>query len=221
MLAGDQHLPTVTHMGIDDFDDAGWAFSVPSIVNYYSRWWSPLEKAVKRVESPLKFAGSYYDGFRNRLTMHAYANPGDNSNITSMEKYVKRSAGHGVVRFNKSKRTITMECWPRGSDVTKKDAKQYPGWPIVITQEDNYSKVPAGYLPVVRISGMTDAIIQVKNQSTKEVVYTIRANGNQFHPMVFDKDALYTLTVGNQNGKEQVFKDLKAVDSKSVMKVTF
>ena len=41
-IAGDQHLPTVIHHGIDEFDDGPWAFVVQAIVNnYYSRWWWP------------------------------------------------------------------------------------------------------------------------------------------------------------------------------------
>ena len=41
-IAGDQHLGTVMHHGIDDWDDAGYSFCVPSIANLYLRWWAPL-----------------------------------------------------------------------------------------------------------------------------------------------------------------------------------
>ena len=41
-IAGDQHLATVIHHGIDEYEDGPWAFVVPAIVNnYYSRWWWP------------------------------------------------------------------------------------------------------------------------------------------------------------------------------------
>jgi hypothetical protein len=41
-IAGDQHLPTVIHHGINDYEDGPWAFVVPAIINnYYSRWWWP------------------------------------------------------------------------------------------------------------------------------------------------------------------------------------
>ena len=44
-IAGDQHLATVIHHGIDDFRDGPWAFVVPAVVNnYYSRWWWPADE---------------------------------------------------------------------------------------------------------------------------------------------------------------------------------
>ena len=36
-LAGDQHLATIAHHGIDEYDDAIWSFCVPSIANFYPR----------------------------------------------------------------------------------------------------------------------------------------------------------------------------------------
>ena len=40
-IAGDQHLATVIHHGISDFEDGPWAYVVPAIVNdYYSRWYN-------------------------------------------------------------------------------------------------------------------------------------------------------------------------------------
>ena len=219
MLAGDQHLATLIHHGVDEFDDAGWSFSVPSIVNYYNRWWWPLEQPQRRVESPKKFAGSYFDGFHNRMTMHAYANPGDHNDITPMKKLVSRSAGYGVVRFNKESRDITVECWPRGADLSKGAAGQYPGWPKTISQAKQYGRKAAAYLPTLKISGMANAIVQVTNEKSSEVVYTIRSKGNTHRPKVFDANATYTITVGDQKGKEKVFKAVKPADSE--LKVTF
>jgi len=37
MIAGDQHLATVIHHGIDDWNDSGYSFCVPSIMNYWPR----------------------------------------------------------------------------------------------------------------------------------------------------------------------------------------
>ena len=54
--------------------------------------------------------------------MHAYVNPDSHSN----------GAGYGLIRFNKTRKTVTFECWPRFEDVTKESAKQFTGWPIEI-----------------------------------------------------------------------------------------
>ncbi len=127
MLAGDQHLATVIQHGIDDFGDAGYSFCMPSIVNHYPRKWSPKQAPQRIIKSPLKGLGDYLDGLGNRVTMLAHANPGAFAPpIKSMSPWVRSATGHGIVRFNKSKRTIIMECWPRGTDVTQPDARQYP-----------------------------------------------------------------------------------------------
>ena len=139
MIAGDQHLATVIHHGIDDWGDAGYSFCVPSIVNFYPRKWLPLEKGINPVTDALEHTGNYYDGFGNKVTMHAYANPG--RRVANIKDPVNNgAAGHGIVRFNKKDRTITMECWPRFVDVSKSDAEQFPGWPVTIKSKRPESK---------------------------------------------------------------------------------
>ncbi len=135
MIAGDQHLASVIHHGIDDWKDAGYSFCVPSIVNYYPRKWLPLEKGIDPITDVLEHTGNYYDGFGNKITMHAYANPGEG--VEGIKDRVNNgAAGHGIVRFNKKDRSIVMECWPRFVDVSDPDAKQFTGWPVTIHQKE-------------------------------------------------------------------------------------
>ncbi len=125
-IAGDQHLATVIQHGGEDFRDGPWAFVVPAIVNnYYSRWWWPAdEKAGGNPDpaSPLPWTGDYLDGFNNRITMHAYANPDSDS----------AGAGFGLIRFRPATRQVVFECWPRGADLRQGNARQFPGWPITV-----------------------------------------------------------------------------------------
>lgn len=123
-IGGDQHLPTVIHHGIEEFEDGPWAFVVPAIVNnYYSRWWWPEdEKPGEMANQILPWTGRYLDGFNNKITMHAYANPDAQSH----------GAGFGFIRFNIEKNEVVFECWPRAADVTRSDAKQFTGWPITV-----------------------------------------------------------------------------------------
>lgn len=123
-IAGDQHIATLIRQGIDEFDDGPWAFVVPAIVNnYYSRWWWPEdEKPGENANDLLPWTGRYLDGFSNKITMHAYANPDGPS----------YGAGYGLISFNKSEKQITFECWPRYEDVTKEAARQFTGWPVII-----------------------------------------------------------------------------------------
>lgn len=186
-IAGDQHLATVIHHGLNQWEDGPWSFCVPSIVNFYGRWWWPLEEPENHnPQCPLPFTGRFYDGFRNKVTMWAYANPTpDNHN----------AAGYGVVRFNKDQRTITAECWPRHVDATAPDAKQFVGWPVTIEQQDNYAREPRGYLPTLKVSGAEEPVVQVVDEATNEPVYTLRINGAQFQPKVFRRGS-YTIRVG-------------------------
>ena len=124
-IAGDQHLATVIHQGVDAYEDGPWAFVVPAIINnYYSRWWWPEnEKGGEKANDILPWTGRYMDGFGNKITMQAYVNPDSPSN----------GAGYGLIRFHKNKNQVTFECWPRHADVTKEDASQFLGWPITVT----------------------------------------------------------------------------------------
>jgi hypothetical protein len=126
-IAGDQHLATVIQHGIDEYDDGPWAFVVPAIVNnYYSRWWWPEdEKAGSNSNGVLPWNGQFLDGFNNKITMHAYVNPDNPSN----------GAGYGLIRFSKTSKEVTFECWPRDVDVTNPKAEQFKGFPFKVDLE--------------------------------------------------------------------------------------
>jgi len=196
MIAGDQHLGTLIHHGIDNWNDAGYSFCVPSIANLYLRWWAPLEPGNNREETMPEYTGEFVDGFGNKITMLAVANPGKKEN---RDRLTTRAAGFGVVRFNKNTREITIECWPRNVDITDPDARQYPGWPTTVRQQDNYARKAVGYLPDIQVDGMTNPVVQVTDESNGEIVYTIRINGTSYRPKVFKKGT-YTVKVGQQAG---------------------
>lgn len=126
-MGGDQHLASIVRHGIDEYRDGPWSFVVPALVNnYYGRWWWPEDEAAganREADSPLPWTGDYLDGFGNRISVYAYANP----------ESVSRGAGYGLIRFKKAEGTVTFECWPRSADVTQPGAEQFPGWPRTIT----------------------------------------------------------------------------------------
>jgi hypothetical protein len=206
-IAGDQHLATIIHHGIDDWDDAMYSFCVPSIANLYLRWWAPLKPGKNRQSGMPKYTGQLLDGFANKVTVWAAANPSPEENH---DKLTTRAAGFGVVRFNKPHRTITIECWPRNVDITDAAAHQYPGWPKTIRQLDNYGRKAAAYLPTLKISGMKDAVVQVIDESSGEIVYTLRIKGAEFRPKVFSSGT-YTVRVGDQPNKMQELTGIQAI----------
>ena len=100
-----------------------YSFCVPSIANLYLRWWAPLEPGKNRQPGMPEYTGEFLDGFGNKVTVWAVANPSPEENH---DKLTTRAAGFGVVRFNKPQRTITIECWPRNVDVTDPRAEAVP-----------------------------------------------------------------------------------------------
>jgi len=207
MIAGDQHLASIIHHGVDDWGDSGFSFCVPSIVIYYPRAWDPLEKGIGPVTDVLPHTGSYYDGLGNKVRMYAYANPN-----VKRERYGPKdrgAAGHGIIRFNKQARTITLECWRRESDVTDPACRQFAGWPVTIRQEDNYARAAVAHLPLLRVTGAKDPVVQVIDEADGEVVYTLRIKGQEFRPKVF-KQGSYRVVVTGKDGKQKSLKSLKA-----------
>lgn len=213
MLGGDQHLATIIHHGVNEWEDAGISLCSPSIANIYPRWWMPLEKPFAHdPANPLEHSGRYHDGFGNKVTMHAYANPSDEHPFAT---------GYTLVRFKKSTREIQMECWPRGVDVTQPSARQFRGWPRTVKQEDNYARRAVAWLPTLQITGPPDPLVQVLAEDDGEIVYTVRIQGNRFRPKVF-KAGVYTVKVG-EGAKQQVLTEiasLAAGDEEAIREIT-
>jgi len=176
--AGDQHLATIFHHGIDEYRDSIWSFCVPSIANLYLRWWEPVEPGENREPGAPEYTGDSLDGFANKVTNYAAANPEKKPAGNLLNP---RAAGFGIVRLNTKTRDITMECWPRNVDVTDPSAKQYPGWPLTISQFDNYNPPSWGQLGEMTFD-VEDPVVQLVDSSTGEVLYTVRVAGSKFTP---------------------------------------
>ena len=199
MLQGDQHLSTIVHHGIDAHNDAGYSFCVPSIANFYPRGWDPGVPGGNRPEGAPDYMGEHYDGFGHPVTVYGVTNPTSLTGISTGEEPLElhdKMPGYGIARFNKTDRTITMENWPRYTDPTDPSSgTQYPGWPKTISMEDNYGRKAVAYLPTLNVEGMTHPVVQVIEEQTNNIVYTLRINGNTFRPKVFG-NGVYTVRVG-------------------------
>jgi len=191
-VAGDQHLGSTVQYGIDDFGDGPYAFVVPSVANLWPRRWYPPEPGVNRAPGAPPYTGEHFDGFGNRMTVHAVANP-VRSGAQPSALY-DRVPGYGIIRFDKPSRDIVFESWPRWVDPSEPGAQQYFGWPVTFNQLDNYGG-EVGYLPTVNVSGLRDPVVQLVDEENGEVVYTIRIAGTTFRPKVFDAGGVYTVVV--------------------------
>ncbi len=217
-LAGDQHLGSTIQYGVDAWGDAGYALCVPSVANFYPRRWYPPMPGANRPEGAPKNTGDFLDGFGNHMTVLAVSNP----YRTGMEprNLYDRAPGYGIVRLNREDRTLHMANWPRHVD--PEDGEPYPGWPIAIRQEDNYGREAVAWLPQIQVRGMEDPVVQVIDEATGEIAYTLRIAGTTFSPKVFAAGS-YTLRVGEPDGAMQTFTGLQSASSAdaSVLDVDF
>ncbi len=212
-IAGDQHLGSTIQYGVDQWHDGGFALCVPAISNIWPRRWFPAEPGKNPKPGAPKYTGDFSDGFDNKITVYAVSNPVFTGKKPS--NLYDRATGYGIVRFNKDTRDITIECWPRFVDPSKPDAKQYNGWPVKINQLDNFGKEAVAYLPEIVVEGITNPVIQVIDETNKDIVYTLRINGNRFRHKVF-REGKYTIKVSDPDkGLEKVLKEVASVSKDS------
>jgi hypothetical protein len=207
MIAGDQHLGSVVHHGINEWEDAGVSFCVPSVANVWPRRWFPPKPGLNHDPEKPDYTGRYFDGFGNRITVFAVSNPYQSGIYP--EELNDRAPGYGIVKLNKLDQTITIECWPRHVDPAQPGAEQYPGWPIEFSLEDNYGKTAAFWLPTLSINNLENPpVIQVINEGNGEIEYTVRAKTNLYTPKVFHY-GMYTLRIGEPGTLK--IKEFKAI----------
>jgi len=220
-VAGDQHLGSTVRYGIDEWGDAGYALCVPSISNFWPRrWYPPPEVGRNRAEGAPLYTGDFEDGFGNKMTVLAVANP-TRSGIEPTEIH-DRASGYGIVRLHRTTREIEIECWPRAVDPSDPDARPFPGWPILVHQVDQYARTPWGRLPTIEVQGISDPVVQVFDEESDELVYVLRIRGSTFSPRVF-APGRYRVRVGDpdlgRQGTWKTFDGLEAVPG-SVMPST-
>jgi hypothetical protein len=218
MIGGDQHLGSVIHHGIDDWEDAGYSFCVPSIANLWPRRWFPQEPGENHQPGMPLYTGRYFDGFGNRITVHAVSNP----YISGKEPAVlhDRAPGYGIVRLNKKSGLITLECWPRYANPGSPGEGQYPGWPVSFFPEDNYAREATGWLPPIRVVGLDrPPVFQVINEITGEIIYTLRTREFSYQPPVFAEGS-YTVQIGETGTGRQSLTGLWAEPAKEQETIT-
>jgi len=206
-ICGDQHLGITLQYGVEHWNDSSYAFAVPALGTRFPRRWFPPIPGKNRKEGAPRYTGEYEDGFGNKITVHAVANP-MLYGIEPQELY-NPATGYGIVRINKNTRTVTFECWPRWESPVVENAKQFNGWPITIKQTDNYNSDIKGYLPIIKINGIKQPVIKVRRAKDNSLVYSLRLNSNQFQPFVFEEGTYLVEILEPETEKIQIIKDLE------------
>lgn len=218
-LAGDQHLATLVHHGIDGHRDAGWSFCVPSVANFYPRAWAPEIQDPYAYPEADAYLGDRFDGFKNHVSVYAATNPGRDMGHRPAMLH-DRMPGYGIVVINKQDHTYTAQCWPRYADPTD-PSQQYRGWPRTIDQLDNYGKMPLGYLPALNITGLDNPVVHVIHQQTGELVYALRLPKHTFTPMVFENGKYNVIVSDPDLGVRRSLRDVEIDRVDAVIEVGF
>lgn len=198
-IVGDQHLGSTGRYGVDEFDDAGYWITCPAIANIWPRRWFPAQPPVGGVmEGQPRNIGPYEDGFGNKITVRAVANPHDIDRTP--DRLYDKAPGYSIIVFHKDTRKIDLAVWPRwaGPQRPAPDNEPFPGWPITIDQLDNYGAEIAGYLPEITVP--EGAYLQVVKEDSGELVYAIRPSEETFRAKVFDGAATYTVRIIGVDG---------------------
>lgn len=216
-IAGDQHLASTVQYGVEEHGDAGFAFAGPALNNIWPRrWWPPVGPDHTPLPGRPRNTGDFEDGFGNKMTVHAVGNPVQTNREPGL--IYDRSTGYGIVIFDKNERKITIECWPRYADPTANPEGQYDGWPVVIDQQANYGRKPAGYLPELRVKGLAEPVVQIYNEKTGEMEYALRIKGDRFTPKVFDSQSTYRVRLGEPDqDRWQEFKNVSPDDEEPII----
>ncbi len=191
-ICGDQHLPSTIRYGTDQWNDAGYAIVSPASGNIFPRRWFPPEPGRNRPDSTPEYTGEFSDGFGNRMTVLAVANP--RKSKVFPERQNELVTGYSAITFNRDARETELANWPGYADPARD--KPFPGWPITIKQADNYGRRITGWLPEIQTQGLSDPVIRVISEGTGELVYNLRIKGNKYQPGVFTYGT-YTIEAGD------------------------
>jgi len=131
MLAGDQHFGMLARQGIDKHGDGPWSFMVPGTANGFPRaWWPEGDKVT----------GDFLDGFGNKFTVLAAANPEKGSN--ELEPRAKddpettahkKGSGYGILVAEPGRKKLRFEMWRYDFDAGKPEkGDQFEGFPVEV-----------------------------------------------------------------------------------------
>ncbi len=220
-LCGDQHLPSLVQYGVKVPGDGNFGFCVPAGANVYPRSWQPDREGVpvkNRPAAGLPNTGDYLDGLGNPIRVIAVGNPEEKYRAGRLLSMQDKSCGWGIVRFRHADQTMTVEAWRILADVARpKPGDQFPGWPYTIKLLDNYGRQPMGHLPTLVVTGLRDPVIQVVDEATAELAYTLRIKGDRFRPMIF-APGRYTVRVSEpETNREQVLRGLAPTTNAEAM----
>lgn len=205
-VAGDQHLATMVQHGIQKHNDAVFSFTAPSVANAYARAFHPSYKGnyyKTTPPQPEQYLGERLDGFKNKVTFHAVANPDTRKNgplhTATQPGLNYQVPGFGLVEFDVNARTATFNCIPRSYEVSSRfEGGQYPGWPMTVKQLDNDGRESVADLLKIEVAeGKELPVISVYGPD-ESLQWSQRIGSRSFTVKAYVKGQ-HTVKVGDQS----------------------
>lgn len=207
-LCGDQHLGSTSHYGVKEFRDGVYSVCTPAISNIWPRRWFPPDRAPNAL-SGTRNTGDYLDAFGNRMTVFAAANPARYPG-PGLDGLRFRVTGYTVLTCNRATRRTTIAEWPRWIDPSLPGAKPYDGWPITINQIDNGLWGAQWELVRIDTPEFSDPVVQVQDEGTRDVLYTLRINGKSFVPRVREPGTYRVIAYDPDGDYRKEWKNIRA-----------
>ena len=185
IVGGDQHFPSISQQGINDWKDAAYTLTVPALSNAYPRFFMP---------DSLDFYGNnnYKDGFGNKVSMLSYSNPVKKD---SMPMWYEGAPGFGFIVCDKAAKTYSM----RFMDFANPSTFEYEQ--KIKVADNAYSSSPYK-TKTIKVKAVNPLLI-LKDENGK-VLYSLRGNnlqlnvpaaGKYFIEVIGDKEKKKTLKV--------------------------
>ncbi|MDD8020901.1 MAG: hypothetical protein PHU81_06935 [Acidobacteriota bacterium] len=178
-LAGGGGPAASLRYGLSRYDEASYAFVPKPLMAASKLRWFPRKDKTATKTAPVA-TGNLTDAFGNRFSVKAVANP----SATADGGEGHEASGFGLVRFKKDG-TIIFENWSVTQGMSWPGSSLLSGWPISSSFLENEGRRPAAYLPSLRFKGLDHPVVQVVEERSQEVIYTLRIKENEFRPPVF------------------------------------
>ena len=103
-------------------------------------------------------------------------------------------------------------------DITDPGSRQYEGWPITISQTDNYLMEEGYELPILHISE-ADQVVNVVNSQNGELVSSLRVKGQTYQAKV-PNPGTYNILIGESGDQQQIENLIAKEKNREKLKVT-
>ena len=139
-VTGDQHLGSTGQYGLAGFRDGPWWICTPAIANLWPRRWMPAVKGANPRPGDPRETGDFTDGFGNKITIAAVANPVDIEREPA--RLFDRAVGYSILTCDPASGLVTLANWPYWASPANAapDDRPYPGWPITINPKSGTRK---------------------------------------------------------------------------------